>query len=46
MWVKHFKDGNMDITNQLHCDQKRTAATEHNKKKVNKLTREDRRITV
>jgi len=24
-WVKHFKDRNTDITNQLHCGQLRTS---------------------
>jgi hypothetical protein len=27
-WVKHFKDGNMNIAYQLRCGQLRTAATE------------------
>jgi predicted ArsR family transcriptional regulator len=34
----------MDIANQLHC-QPRTARTEHNKKKLEKLISKDQRIT-
>jgi hypothetical protein len=30
-WVKHFKDGNVDITDQPRCSRPRTAATERNK---------------
>jgi hypothetical protein len=44
-WVKHFKDGNTDIADQLRCGRQRTA-TECNKQKVDELIREDRRITV
>jgi len=41
-WVmKHFKDGNMEITNQPGHGQLRTAATEHNKQKVNEIIRQD-----
>jgi hypothetical protein len=43
--VKHFKDGNTDIADQLRYDRPRTAATERKKRKVNKLIRQDRRIT-
>jgi hypothetical protein len=43
--VKHFKDGNTDITNQPRCGRPRTAATERNKQKVDKLIGQDRRIT-
>jgi transposase len=45
-WVKHFKDRNTDIANQLRCGRPRTAATESNKQKVNEFVRQDRRITV
>jgi transposase len=45
-WVKHFKDGNTDIADQPSCGRQRTAATESNKQKVDKLIRQDRRITV
>jgi hypothetical protein len=45
-WVKHFKDGNMDITDQSRCGRQRTDATERNKQKVDELIRQDRRITV
>jgi transposase len=45
-WVKHFKDGNVDIADQPRCGRPRTAATERNKQKVDELIREDRRITV
>jgi transposase len=44
-WVKHFKDGNTDIADQPSCDPPRTAATESNKRKVDELIRQDRRIT-
>jgi transposase len=44
-WVKHFKDGNTDITYQLHCCRPRTAKTERNKQKVHELIRKDRKIT-
>jgi hypothetical protein len=45
-WVKHFKDGNTDIADQLRCGRPRTAATERNEQKVDELIRQDRRITV
>jgi hypothetical protein len=45
-WVKHFKDGNTDITDQPLCVRQRTAATEGNKQRVDELIRKDRRITV
>jgi transposase len=44
-WVKHFKDGNTDIADQPRCGRQRTAATQHNKQKVDELIRQDRRIT-
>jgi transposase len=44
-WVKHFKDGNTDRADQPRCDPPRTAATERNKRKVDELIRQDRRIT-
>jgi hypothetical protein len=44
--VKHFKDGNMDIADQLRSGRSRTAATERNKQKVDELISQDRRITV
>jgi transposase len=44
-WVKHFKDGNTDIADQPRCGRPRTAATEHNKQKVDEQIRQDRRIT-
>jgi hypothetical protein len=44
-WVKHFKDGNMDVADQLHCGQPRTAATECNKQIIDKLIRQDESIT-
>jgi transposase len=45
-WLKHFKDGNTNIADQPRCGQPRTVATERNKKKVDELIRQDRRITV
>jgi hypothetical protein len=44
-WVKHFKDGNTNITYQLHCCQQRTDATECNKQEVHEFIRKNRRIT-
>jgi transposase len=44
-WVKHFKDGNTDRADQPRCDPQRTAATERNKRKVDELIRQDRRVT-
>jgi transposase len=45
-WVKHFKDGNTDIADQPRSGRPRTAATEHNKQKVDELIRQNRRVTV
>jgi transposase len=45
-WTKHLKDGNTDIADQPRCGRPRTAATEHNKQKVDELIRQDGRITV
>jgi transposase len=45
-WVKHFKDGNTDITDQPRCGRHGTAATECKKENVYELVRQDRRITV
>jgi hypothetical protein len=45
-WLKHFKDGNTDIADQPLWGRQRTAATERNKQKIEKLIRQDRRITV
>jgi transposase len=42
-WVKHFKDGNMDIADQPRCGRTGTVATERNKQKVDELIRQDRR---
>jgi hypothetical protein len=45
-WVKYFKDGNTDITDEPCSVRPRTAATERNKQKIDELIRQDRRITV
>jgi transposase len=45
-WVKHFKNENTDISDQPLCGQRRTAATELNKQKVDELIGQDRRVTV
>ncbi|CAL1677331.1 unnamed protein product [Lasius platythorax] len=46
-WVKkHFKDGNTSIQNQPHNGRLRTASTEHNKKRVDAIIKDDRRVTV
>jgi hypothetical protein len=39
-WVKHFKDGNTDIANQLCSGDLRCAATERNKGKIRDHQRE------
>jgi transposase len=44
-WVKHFKDGNTDIADQPRCDPQRTAATERNKRKVDELIRQERKMS-
>jgi transposase len=44
-WVKHFKDGNTDIADQLRCSLPKTAVTERNKQNVDELISQDRRIT-
>jgi transposase len=40
-WLRHFKGGNTDVTDQPRCGQPRTAATGHTKQKVDKLVRHD-----
>lgn len=45
-WVKHFKDGNTDISDQPRSCHPQTASTEHNKERVDALIRDDRRVTV
>jgi hypothetical protein len=44
--MKHFKDGNTDIADQPRCGRQTTAATERNRRNVDELIRQDRRITV
>jgi hypothetical protein len=44
-WVKHFKDGNIEIADQPWCGWPRTAVIEHKEQKVDELIRQDRRIT-
>jgi len=45
-WVKHFKDGNMSIQDQPRSGQPRTASTERNKERVDKIIQDDRHVTV
>jgi len=45
-WVKHFKDGNMSIQDQPHSSCPQTASTEPNKKRVDEIIKEDRRVTL
>ena len=40
-WVKRFKDGDRDITDEPRCGQLRSATTEYNKHKVDVLISED-----
>jgi transposase len=45
-WVKRFKDGNMSIQDQ-HCSgYPWTVSTEPNKKRVDEIIKEDRRVTL
>ena len=44
-WVKHFKDGNMSILDQPRSSRPQTASTEPNKKRVDEIIKEDRRVT-
>jgi transposase len=43
-WVKHFKDGKTSIQDQLRSGCPRTASTEPNKKRVDEIIKEDRRV--
>jgi transposase len=44
-WVKHFKDGSTDITDQPRSSRPRTASTERNKERVDVHIRDNRRVT-
>jgi len=45
-WVKHFKDGNTSIQDQPRSGRPRTASTEPNKKRIDEIIKEDRRVTL
>ncbi|PNF28869.1 hypothetical protein B7P43_G04409 [Cryptotermes secundus] len=45
-WVKHFKDGNTSIEDEPRSGRPQTAATEHNKERVDEIIQDDRRVTV
>ena len=45
-WVKHFKDGNKSIQDKPCSGRPRTASTELNKKRVDEIIKEDRRVTL
>jgi len=45
-WVKHFKDGNTSIQDKPRSGRPRTASTEPNKKRVDEIIKEDRRVTL
>jgi len=45
-WVKHFKDGNTCIQDQPRSSHPGTATTEPNKKRVDEIIKEDRRVTL
>jgi len=45
-WVKHFKDGNTNIQDQPRSGRPRTASAERNKKRVDEIIQDDRRVTV
>lgn len=44
--MKHFKDGNRDITNLHHSSGPRTATTECNVQEVDALNTEDQRVII
>ena len=46
LWVKNFKDGNTSIQDQPCSGRLRTASTEPNKKRDDKIIKEDRRVTL
>ena len=41
-WMKHFKDGNMSIQHQPRSGRPRTASTERNKERVDKIIQDDK----
>ena len=45
-WVKHFKDGNTSIQDQLWSGRPRTASTERDKERMDEIIQDDRRVTV
>jgi len=45
-WVRHFKDGNTSIQDQLRSSCPRTASTDRNKERVDEIIQDDRRVTV
>ena len=45
-WVKHFKDGNTSIQDQPRSGRPRTASAEPNKKRVDEIIKQDRRVTL
>jgi len=45
-WVNHFKDGNTSIQDQPRSGRPRTASAEPNKKRVDEIIKEDRRVTL
>jgi len=45
-WVKHFKDGNTNTQDKSRSGRPRTASTEPNKKRVDEIIKEDRRVTL
>jgi len=45
-WVKHFKNGNTSIQDQPRSGRPPTTSTEPNKKRVDEIIKEDRRVTL
>ena len=45
-WAKNFKDGNTSIQDKPRSGCPRTASTEPNKKRVDEIITEDRRVTL
>ena len=45
-WVKHFKDANTSIQDQPRSGRPQTASSEPNKKTVDEIIKEDRRVTL
>ena len=45
-WVEHFKDGNTSTQDKPGSGRPRTASTEPDKKRLDEIIKEDRRVTL